>query len=210
MKIAVVTPWLNAHELIPGYLEAIQTADPDEVRVIDNGSDPPLAPLLPGCQVFRMDGNLGFSAACNLGLKLTRCEAVVFLNNDIKPTGGNWLQPFRELLRPGLLVGAALVRSPHGAVDGRGVPYLDGWCIGGMKSDLMRLGGFDEGFEEPAYYSDNDLSVRARAAGMRLVQAPVGLRHLGNYTTRRLRVDGVSARNYERYAARVRELAAAA
>ena len=53
----------------------------------------------------------------------------------------------------------------HADVDGEQFPYIDGWCLAGMREDLLRLGGFDEGLDEPAYYSDNLLCLEARAAG---------------------------------------------
>ena len=73
-----------------------------------------------------------------------------------------------------------------------------------MTDQVRALGGWDDALEEPSYYSDNILSLRARRAGMKLVQASVGLRHLGNYTTRRLDVSDVSARNRVHYEALVR------
>ena len=65
---------------------------------------------------------------------------------------------------------------------------------------------WDEGYEEPAYWGDNDLSARARAAGIALASVPVALEHRSNYSSRRMRVDEVSARNHARFVARAREL----
>ena len=56
----------------------------------------------------------------------------------------------------------------HAKVDDQSLPYLDGWCLAGMREDLLELGGFDESLEEPAYYSDNLLCLEARAHGMTL------------------------------------------
>ena len=41
---------------------------------------------------------------------------------------------------------------------------------------------------------------------MKLVQVPVALKHLGNYTSRQFDVSGVTARNYRRYADKARAL----
>lgn len=209
-SITVVTPWHNAHELQAQFMAALATAlDPcDDLIVVDNASDPPLFPS-PNAFFFThalAESNLGFSRACNHGLREAKTAAVLFLNNDIVHTRDGWLEPIRQALRPGVLVGAELNPGYHAKVDGRCFPYLAGWCLAGMRDDLLSLGGWDEGFEEPSYYGDNDLCVRARAAGMRLVQVAVGLRHLGNYTSRRMDVGPVSQRNYLRYAARVAEL----
>jgi len=199
-SLTVITPWLNAHELTSGYWDAVEGAD--DVIVIDQGSDPPLQWSVAG---IRLEENVGYNRANNLGLQAAWTDAVLFLNNDVVKTG-QWLPDIRISVKPGVLVGAELNPGHHAAVGGRPVPYLSGWCLAGMRSDLLALGGWDEGFEEPAYYGDNDLCARAKAAGMRLVHVPCALTHLGNYTSRRVDVAGVSARNRTRYEQRVRAL----
>lgn len=200
--VSIVTPWLDAHELIPGYQRAVTTAltDDDRLVIVDNGS----TPAIPDAAI-RLPTNHGFSHACNFGLDAASTDAVLFLNNDVRMTSATWLQQIRQALKPGVLVGAQLRTDAHTAVDGEPVPYLDGWCLAGMRDDLLDVGGWNPVFEEPAYYGDNELCVRAQAAGMRLVAVPVGLQHLGNYTSRRMDVTGVSARNRDRYVAAVRE-----
>jgi GT2 family glycosyltransferase len=205
MTITVITPWWNHRELERDYWAAMRVADV-EVLVIDNGSDPPLP------NAWRLPFNSGFSHACNVGLELARTDAVLFVNNDVYAEKADWDVVIREGLEPGVLVGIDMRRDPHSAVDGEVLPYLDGWCLGGMREDLLELGGFDEGYQEPAYYSDNDLCLRARAAGMRLRECRAELRHKLNGTARR--DDPVTVRatvaNRERYVQRARELLAVA
>ena len=92
---------------------------------------------------------------------------VLFLNNDIRMTDHRWLEDIREAVEPGVLVGP-LRYDNHAKVDDQHLPYIDGWCLAGMREDLLELGGFDESLEEPAYYSDNLLCLEARAHGMTL------------------------------------------
>lgn len=204
-RITVVTPWWNHRDLERDYWAAISQVDA-QVIVVDNGSDPPLPNAL------RLETNMGFAYACNRGLEAARSEAVLFLNNDIAPAGGDWLAGIRAALEPGVLVGANLRNDPHAAVDGVPFPYLDGWCLAGMRDDLLELGGFDESFDEPAYYGDNDLCLRARAAGMTLREAPDTARlliHKRNVTAgpgHDPRVHAATVANRARYEARAREL----
>ncbi len=167
--VAVVTPWLNRHDLIRDYEIAMDAGRPDELVVVDNGSDPAIP--LPG---IRLEHNTGFSAASNVGLHATTADIVVMLNNDIVATRANWLKQIKDAVEPGVLAGPILY------VDG--YPYIDGWCLAGMREDLIDLGGFDETLQEPAYFSDVLLSLEARAAGMTLRDMRPGLRHLANQT----------------------------
>jgi len=204
--ITVVTPWRDHLELRPAYEAALASADPEEVLIVDDGSEPAL-----DFADLRTE-SVGFSGACSAGLEAASREAVLFLNNDVELVRPGWLDPIRAELRYGSLVGAWIRRDPHTVVDGKVIPYLDGWCVAGMREDLLALGGWDCTLDEPSYYGDNILSLRARAAGMKLVEVWVGLHHIGNVTSEDLEADyvqAISERNKARYQALARELAAA-
>jgi GT2 family glycosyltransferase len=202
--IAVVTPWFDHHELAADYCRAIDHGPyPEELIVVDNGSSPPIQ-----FAALRNLTNKGFSAASNQGLHAATADIVVFLNNDVEMTDEGWLDTIRDATEPGVLTGARIRRDAHGSVDGHEFPYLDGWCLAGMREDLLALGGFDETLAEPAYYSDNLLCLRARMTGMTLRQVDVGLVHKVGMTA------GLSsspatraavAANYQRFAEAARE-----
>jgi GT2 family glycosyltransferase len=167
--VAIVTPWLDHPELVEDYFEAVERAD--EVIVVDNGSDPPLE-----FAAVRHETNRGFAAGCNLGLRQTTAEIVVFLNNDVALGDPTWLDPFRRHVEPGFVCGP--IRDEiHAAVDDIPFPYVDGWCIAATRDDLRTLGGFDEGYLQPGDFTDNDLCVRARARGFRLREVRPKLHH---------------------------------
>jgi GT2 family glycosyltransferase len=200
--VAVVTPWHNHLELQPDYDRAIGLGPPpDELVVVDNGSDPPL-----DFATIRNEDNLGFCQASNQGLDHATSDVVVFLNNDIAATEQGWLDTIRDMVEPSVLVGARIRTDLHTTVDGAVYPYIDGWCLAGMRDDLHDLGGFDTSLEEPAYYSDNLLCLEARARGFRLREARVGLIHRVGATAGATPNDGASRANYQRYQRRVRAL----
>lgn len=208
MRATIVTPWRGKRaELERDYWNAIRKVDADVV-IIDDGSEPPLP------NAVRIERS-GFARACNTGLQAAQTEAVVFLNNDVA-AAGDWLTPLLELLEPGVLVGAELQNGPHAYVDDIPFPYLEGWCLGGLTAELRDLGGFDETFEEPSYYGDNDLCLRARAAGMTLRESRQAARllcHKRNQTAGTAadpQVQRASAINRETYRERARALLAAA
>ena len=204
MNIAIVTPWHNHQELEADYFAAVSVAgEQDELIIVDCGSEPRLefATVYPGA-------NLGFSGGSNYGLDCTSADAVLFLNNDIRKVRDDWLDEIRDALELGVLVGQ-LRNGLHTAVENTFLPYLDGWCLAGMREDLLSLGGFDETLEEPAYFSDNLLCLEARARGMTLVDLRIGLEHLENVTAGPAwdsRVQAATTSNRARYQARAREL----
>lgn len=205
-SITAVTPWWNHRDLERDYWAAVRY-EGCEVLVIDNGSDPPLP------NAVRLETNTGFSHASNLGLELARTDAVLFLNNDVVARGPGWLAPILEALEPGVLVGPVIRYDQHGNVDGHSLPYLDGWCLAGMRDDLLEIGGWDEDYQEPSYYGDNDLSFRARLAGMTLREVPVNLCHLASQTSADLDYalrDPLMNANYARFENLVRDSLVAA
>ena len=195
--ISIITPFHNCLELIPAYESAVKGA---EVIVIDNASDPPLP------NAWRLNHNVEFSAASNIGLRMARTDAVLFLNNDVVALERGWLEPIREALEPGVLVGPQLRYDEHGSVGGIELPYLDGWCLAGMTQDLLAIGGWDEGYREPSYFGDNDLSFRARLNGMELVEQPAPIGHLASRTSGGTEGPGVAEAmrwNHQRFVALV-------
>jgi GT2 family glycosyltransferase len=209
VRLTVCTPWWNHLDLLSDYAAVVNAGKPDEVIVIDNGSDPDFEPvgLLPLTVVIRNRTNRGFSRACNQGLAAASSDAVLFLNNDIKAINRErWADTIKAALAPGVLVGARLRSDAHTQVDGGGIPYLDGWCLAGMRDDLIELGGWDEGYAEPSYYGDNDLCARAVARGFELMQVDLPIQHLENASTKNMMLGEVTLRNYARYAERVRGL----
>ena len=179
MTCAVVTPWVNHLELYDEYIHAMQLGPmPDELLIVDNASDPPLP-----FAAFYLDRNFGFSGGSNAGLQKATADAVVFLNNDIMATREGWLDDLVNAIEPGVLVGARLRNEGHGDVDGMRMPYLDGWCLGGLREEFLALGGWDESLQEPSYYGDNLLCLEARAQGFTLREVQTGLMHKGGMTT---------------------------
>ena len=179
MSVAIVTPWRGHEELRDGYMSLIEAGGPDRLLIIDDGSRPPLE-----FAQARLRKSLGFCKASNWGLRLAGKEdVVVFLNNDVELAGGyGWLEKLTAAVEPGVLAGPQLRNDAHSWVAGVPFPYLDGWCLAGMREDFESLDGWDETLEEPAYYSDNMLCLRARQSGMTLREVRLGIRHLGNRT----------------------------
>ncbi len=176
-SIAVCTPWRDHQELAPDYFTAIESSPPDQLIIVDDGSEEPL-PF-----AHERIERSGFCGASNKALELAETDAVLFLNNDIAPFRHGWLEDIRKQIQPGVVLGM-LCYLHHGDVDGVNYPYVDGWCLAMTTEDARLIGGWDERYDEagPAYFSDNALSFQARLKGMTLRELRPGVRHKGGQT----------------------------
>jgi GT2 family glycosyltransferase/tetratricopeptide (TPR) repeat protein len=183
----------------PAYLEEVRSR-PGPARV----------------EVIRNETNVGFAAGCNQGLARAHGQYLLLLNNDTIVTAG-WLDgliawALHDWPRVGL-VGAVTnySRPPQQvAVDyteaegihafaarrrreyaGKAVEVdrLTGFCLLLRREAFEQIGGFDERFGL-GFFDDDDLSVRAREAGFRLLVAQdVFVHHFGSRTFTGLGID---------------------
>ncbi len=168
--------------------------------------------------VIRNAVNVGFPAGCNQAIARARGSSIVLLNNDTVATEG-WLDGLvawstRDWPTVGL-VGAVTNRAaaPQRVEAGYdestlaglddfaarrrreyagkcvSVERLTGFCLLIRREVLDRIGGLDERFG-PGFFDDDDLCVRAREAGFRLVLAlDVFVHHHGSRTFAGLGID---------------------
>lgn len=182
--ITIVTPWLDAPELIPLYERGNIGA---EIIIIDNSSQPENAQKLEEMCIrmegiyIRNDENMLFAHANNQGLERATGDIVVFLNNDTDNNAG-WITLVMRDVQPGSIYGPSTAEHD---IDGRRFKYLEGWCIAATKETWDSLGGWNTEDYEGLYYEDADLAYRARKAGMTLTKTHWSVWHFGNYTSRR-------------------------
>ena len=170
----------------------------------------------PSTVLIRNDVNRGFPAGCNQALKQATGQYIVFLNNDTIVTPG-WLEGLIALSlhdwpRVGLvgpvsngamdaqraradysdladLEGFATRRREAFAGKLQAVDRLTGFCLLIRRAVLDQIGPLDERYGL-GFFEDDDLCVRAREAGFRLVVArDVYIHHFGNATFQQLGID---------------------
>jgi len=190
MRIAVVVIARNEQATIAGCLEssrvALEAAGGGEILLVDAGSTDQTAQIarsMPGVRVLHVR-NQPFHAAVarNFGLRAANADIVQFLDGDMLMER-DWLVRARAALRSssvaavdGWLQERRLKEQPWNATFGLDWPMDQGDVarMGGAaawrRESIEALGGFDE---DLPLGEDPDLSLRARAEGMRLVRLPV-------------------------------------
>jgi GT2 family glycosyltransferase/Flp pilus assembly protein TadD len=164
--------------------------------------------------VLRNEKNVGFPAGCNQGAAAAAGDYLVFLNNDTVVTEG-WLDGLlAHAQAPGVgMVGAVsnytappqLVEAGYDGLAGLDefaarrqaefagraleAEVLKGFCLLTPREAFTRAGGFDERYGL-GFFDDDDLSLRVRGAGYRLLVAlGVFVHHFGSRTFAALGVD---------------------
>lgn len=192
MKVSVVIPNWNGQKLLEKNLPALIGAKPDEIIVVDNGSGDDSVPFLeknyPQVQILKHPQNLGFAVACNHGVKISKGEIVVLLNNDVVPEQ-NFLVETLPLFKDWHVFAVsfhepqwswAKIEWINGYIEHEpGAKTKDShysaWASGGSsafrKSIWEELGGFDTLYH-PFYWEDIDLSYRAWKRGYTVLWEP--------------------------------------
>jgi GT2 family glycosyltransferase/predicted Zn-dependent protease len=184
----------------PAFLEEVRSLPgPERVVVIHN------------------ETNRGFPAGCNQGLAQAHGRYLIFLNNDTVIPQAGWLErliacalhqwPHVGMAGPVTNCTAAPQQIPaayHNQAEleafsarrrqeyaGQALEAdrLTGFCLLARREVLDRLGGFDEGYGL-GFFDDDDLCLRARKAGFKLLVAlDVFIHHVGSRTFAGLGID---------------------
>ena len=87
MVISIIIPAYNKHEMTQECLDSVIRKTQDyEIVLVDNGSEPPLLPIVDGKYVVnrvRNEENLGYPVSVNQGIRASKGEVIILLNNDV-------------------------------------------------------------------------------------------------------------------------------
>lgn len=179
--VAVVVATHNRPELLRRCLSAIvaQTRPPDELIVVDDGSDPAVvaenlgvAGALKAFALVRSDTPGGPARARNRGWPRARADYIAFTDDDCRPAP-EWIAALMSAAAPRHIVVGRVQPDPQ---DGALTSVLDrsmrvdsddgrfSTCNVLYPRDLLEeMGGFDSGID--MYGEDTDLGQRALEAG---------------------------------------------
>lgn len=136
--------------------------------------------------------NLGFGRSMNRGALIATGDVLVFLSNDVYVR-----KPFVDAINSildqdeNVLIGGEVIDFDSGwnGLDGKIVPYCNGWLVACTKDVWYKIGGFDGQYGK-FDYEDVDLSCTALSKMIKLKSLPDGLfQHMGSQTINTLNVN---------------------
>ncbi len=207
--VSIIIPTYNAPDMLAQCVSSIgstRLSYPVDVIIVNNGHARSLDTI--GSEdyfrVIQTGGqNLGWEGGLKEGLKHTKSEFVMFMNDDtyVPIAEHRWLRNMMDTFSfpPVAAVGPStnvvmgpqnmIYRSPHTALQ---VTYLIGFCMLMRRKFLDEVGGVDDTLPGG---DDLDLSIRFRKAGYDLVaRRDVYIHHHGFKTGERIH-GGPSSRN---------------
>jgi len=195
---------------------SVQTYQNFEILLIDNGSKDTFLDTLPekypslNLKIYKLQTNLGFAAANNIGARLSRGKYLVLLNADAFPEP-DWLERLLEAAekypnaslssrqlqvdRPELLDGEGDVYHVSGLgwrknynlpvyplTEPQEIFSACGAAALYPRQAFLDAGGFDEDYF--SYHEDVDLGFRLRLRGMKCMLIPAAVvHHVGSAST---------------------------
>jgi SAM-dependent methyltransferase len=214
-----VIPVLNQHEMTFNCLDTIReaTSGDYEIILVDNGSDPPIAKHYMGfvdVTLIRNETNLGFPVAVNQGVRASKGDAIVLLNNDVFVTPGwaerlmahlyrfsvigpmtNYCAGKQRITLPAYEDRASLFEIASEYADGLAgqateANWIIGFCFAFRRMLFDEIGEFDESMW-PCSGEEIDFCYRARQKGHLVgIARDVYVHHEGSVTFKDLEREG--------------------
>lgn len=149
VSVTAIIPVWNGRDLLIKLLDTLerQTSPPDEVLIIDNGSEDGAAEAAEqrGARVIRLGCNRGFAFAVNRGVENCATDYIAILNSDVE-LDPEWLRLLLDAKTP-FACGKILSAKDPAVIDG----LFDLLCRGGCP---WRAGSGSRDTEEPARVVD--------------------------------------------------------
>ena len=217
MRISIIIPNYNGKQYLKACISSIMNSCTMEyqILIVDNNSIDKSKELVTNVYndvcFIELDKNYGFAKAVNEGIKLSKGEYVILLNNDTE-VEMHWLENLVKAIESNSKIFSVCSKmvqfNDRNLIDDAGDEYtLFGWtskrgdgqgienytaqeeifssCAGSAiyrKSVFEEIGYFDEHFF--AYMEDVDISYRARIHGYKNVYCPDSIvYHVGSGTS---------------------------
>ena len=182
-KTSVIILTHNRLDMTKECLSSLcSTLKDSELIVVDNGSSDGtvnwIRTNVPYAVILENGQNVGIPRARNQGIRLSRGDNVVLMDNDVVVQAG-WLEDLYAEMGKGFdIVGIEgwqldVNFTPVMKCERKGdrVDYIGGACTLTKRAVYERAGLLDEGFS-PAYFEDSEMCLRAKTAGFKFSWLP--------------------------------------
>lgn len=187
-KVSIVIPNYNRWDLCHTLLFDLykHCAFIDEIIVVNDGCTQ--AESFAGLQWWRetqilpvrelrIEENVGFLLASNMGMKDATGDIIVLISNDVRVMGDIVVR-IRHIIKntSEVLIGGRVLNWDTGwnTFDGELYEYVEGWLLAAHKDGWKKLNYFDERYA-PNDFEDIDISTNAISSGYKLVSLPEDL-----------------------------------
>jgi N-acetylglucosaminyl-diphospho-decaprenol L-rhamnosyltransferase len=187
-EMTLVTVTYNSAEVLPGHIDSMRNAATGPLPrwlIVDNASSDQSEVLLQkygkDVELIKNTDNLGFGAACNIGIAASTTRYVMILNPDTQLSEAAVQQLLAELKTQGATIAGPALEP---AVD-QSIEAVD-WLVGAVllfdKEKMDPIGYFDEQFF--LYEEDKDICKCANDAGLKVIHCRnVSIPHVGGGST---------------------------
>lgn len=221
MYFSIVIVSLNGSKPLPLCIESLRKTDYKdfEVILVDNGSSDGTSRLVkenyPEVKVITLPKNLGFAGGNNVGIKASKGDVIVLLNDDTEPYP-DWLNGFKEAsnkLNDWGILGCKLLYPDRKTIQHAGAmikptantyhfgygeedkgqydiitecDYVTGAAFAIKRELIDKIGLLDDGYF-PIYFEESDYCWRASKAGYKSYYIPKSVViHHESRTTKKL------------------------
>jgi GT2 family glycosyltransferase len=195
-----------------------------EVIIVDNNSTDGTSDFIksfmenksddkPDFKYIRINENLGFGAANNIGVEKSEGEYLLFLNNDVAvlKNKSKWLDDLTKDAGDKLISSqAGLLNNNFNFVRESSEPhvlqdkfeYLSGWSVLGSRKTFNQIAK-EEGViwskKYFAYFEDVHLSWKARQLGITMEVVKTPLHHFGRMTSSKIGLSEMYKKSYNTF-----------
>jgi N-acetylglucosaminyl-diphospho-decaprenol L-rhamnosyltransferase len=188
-EVTLVTVSYNSAEVLPNHIASLRNSTDNKLPrwiIVDNASTDNTDALLADSndiEQFKCKDNLGFGAACNVGIDASNTPYVLVLNPDTELSYDAIAALLAEMKKTG-----AAVAGPALEVEEKQITEEVSWIVGAVmlfdKTLMAPIGYFDERFF--LYREDVDLCKRVRDAGLKVIHCKgINIPHVGGGSTPR-------------------------
>jgi len=218
-KISIIIPVFNQISFTKKCIQDLSLLpDECEIIVVDNhsvdGTDSFFSSLeKSNVKYIKLESNIGFGAANNIGVEHSNSDNLLFLNNDVAvlKNKSDWIYPLIERSQDRLISCQSgllnkdfsfvhEVSAPH--VLNNSLEYLSGWSILGSRKQFNKIAK-DEGViwskKYFAYFEDVHLSWKARELSIPLEVVNMPLHHFGRITSSKVGLSNLYQNSYKTF-----------